>query len=161
MKPYGLAGRLPIPVNPGALAAAVLVGLLAVQSADLHGQAAPDTEADGDERVEAAVLWLQDLDAGNFEATWTHASARTRSIFPHAAWTATLREARESLGDLRERAVVEILDPITPPGAPAGQYASVTFSTRFDGGHLTETITLVRSDGGEPGWKVFGYQARR
>lgn len=139
----------------------ILIGCLPLLLAGAPLTAPGPDRADApqtDPRVEAATTWLEHLDRGEFEESWESASPQTRSVFPRAAWISTLREARRGLEAPEEREVVEATEVATAPGAPDGEYARVTFRSRFASRTLDESVTLVRSE--EETWRVFGYRAR-
>lgn len=121
----------------------------------------PDDSSDAQEadpRVEVATAWLQHLDRGELEKTWETASPQSRGIFSRKAWISTLRTARDGLRAVEGRELLEVEEIPTPPGAPDGEYARVTFRTRFQSRSVTESVSLIRSD--EEGWRVFGFQGR-
>ena len=72
-------------------------------------------------------------------------------------WVQTLTGARTPLGTVVSREVAGSEIRTSLPGAPAGQYALVSFATNFQNKpDIIETVTMMDESGQ---WKVVGYSA--
>ncbi|MEO5735257.1 MAG: DUF4019 domain-containing protein [Rubrivivax sp.] len=115
---------------------------------------AQPAEADGARR--AVDGWLQKLDAGRYEATWTDAAAMFQKGVPADTWQKAIREVREPLGPLQQRSETSAQATKLLPGVPDGNYLVLTYRSSFaNKAFATETVAAVQETDGS--WKVAGY----
>ena len=120
--------------------------------------AAAAADAGRDKAVEAAKAWLALVDAGDYAQSWKAASTLFQSHVTEAQWEANAKAARDPFGAVVARKVAGTSFSTTLPGAPDGQYAVVTFDTKFvNKAAGTETIALAMDAGS---WKAAGYHVR-
>lgn len=120
--------------------------------------AASAASAGREEATAAAKSWLALVDTGGYAQSWKTASPLFESHVTEAQWAAAAKAARDPLGAVVTRNVAGVDFATTLPGAPDGQYAVVTFDTKFaDKAAATETVALAM-DGGS--WKTAGYHVR-
>lgn len=103
--------------------------------------------------------WLELIDRGEAQASWDAASKRFRDAMSLSAWADALKKNRVPRGTVLDRAAVKTSFEKSFPGVPDGEYALVSFATRFANslqGH--ETVTLEREADGN--WRVLGYFVR-
>ena len=103
--------------------------------------------------------WLVLIDRGDAKASWEAASKKFRDALSLSAWTDALKKNRFPLGSVLDRSTVKTSFQTTFPGVPEGEYALVSYRTRFANtlqGH--ETVTLEREADGN--WRVLGYFVR-
>lgn len=108
--------------------------------------------------ADAALRWLAVLDEGQFEQSWENTDAVVKGQVTAQQWAAAVRAGREPMGAFKSRKVTGIQTLSSVPGLPDGEYAIVTFSSRFAnkaGG--TETASLSKSSGQ---WRLIGYFIR-
>ena len=107
--------------------------------------------------IGVAQQWIALVDQGQYAESWAATGRLFQSSMQQPQWVQTLTGARTPLGTVvsREVAGSEIRESL--PGAPAGQYALVSFATNFQNKpDIIETVTMVDQDGE---WKVVGYSA--
>lgn len=107
--------------------------------------------------IGAAQQWIALVDQGQYAESWAATGRLFQSSMQQPQWVQTLTGARTPLGTVvsREVAGSEIRESL--PGAPAGQYALVSFATNFQNKpDIIETVTMINEDGQ---WKVVGYSA--
>jgi hypothetical protein len=144
----GLPKRLPLRRALAALCLVLLLDGIAVAQ-DPKASAAQATARD----------WLVLIDRGDAQASWSGASQRFRDAMTLSAWTDALKKSRVPLGTVLDRATVKTSFQKSFTGVPEGDYALVSFATRFANrlqGH--ETVTLEREADGN--WRVLGYFVR-
>lgn len=112
---------------------------------------APEQEA-----ARAMATWLQEIDAGRVAASWDGLHPAVQQRVTREQWDGGVRQALAPFaGAVTERVVDDAQPMPAPAGAPPGEYARVTFATRFAGGATaTETVAAVR-EGGR--WWAAGY----
>lgn len=126
--------------------------------------AAQDAEADppADEvsaEVEAATAaanaWLALVDAGEYEESWREAASGLQDAVTPAVWETSLTDARSQFGAFGERTLTSSQQVTDPPGAPAGDYVILQYSTAVPGDRtVTETVVPMKEG---DAWKVSGY----
>jgi hypothetical protein len=114
-----------------------------------------------DDQLRAAIgvaqQWLVFVDQGQYAESWSATGQLFQSNMQQQKWVQTLTGARTPLGTVVSREVAGSEIRSSLPGAPAGQYALVSFATNFQNKpDIIETITMV-DEGGQ--WKVVGYSA--
>jgi hypothetical protein len=122
----------------------------------------PAAQAPSAEDAAQAVTesWLKVVDAGNYGASWEEAASLFKSAVTQEQWTTAASGARAPLGSLTLRTLVSReLPPGPPPGAPAGKYAIVRYTTAFANAPKTHEMIVLIFDG-DRGWRVAGYTVR-
>jgi hypothetical protein len=108
--------------------------------------------------TKVALAWLQQLDAGQYAATWTDAASVFRKAITQEKWAAAASAARTPLGAFQLRKLKSATPVTDPPGAPAGQYIILQFEAAFrNNAAAIETITPMYENGA---WRVSGYYVR-
>lgn len=104
-----------------------------------------------DEAVsEAARLWLEMIDAGDWRASFDAAGKPFRDVNTVEGWAGASKQVREPLGAVISRELVTIRFLNAPPRG----YQEVAFATRFaNRDRAIETVTLQKEDGV---WKPVG-----
>lgn len=95
-------------------------------SAPLTAQAPEDTAQ------AAAESWLKIVDAGNYGSSWKEAATGFKSAVTQARWTEAVAGARAPFGALTSRKVASRPATDNLPGAPAGKYVVVQFTTALE-----------------------------
>ena len=107
--------------------------------------------------IGVAQQWLAFVDQGQYAESWSATGSLFQSNMQQPQWVQTLTGARTPLGTVVSREVAGSEIRSSLPGAPAGQYALVSFATNFQNKpDIIETITMM-DEGGT--WKVVGYSA--
>lgn len=105
---------------------------------------------------EAARGWLAQLDAGQYGESWDNSALAFQGAVSKPAWEAAMQSMRTPLGAVKTRTLKSATYANSPPGAPAGEYVVVQYSTDFAGAAAkVETVTPMRDKNRE--WKVSGY----
>ena len=130
---------------------AAFAGLAAAMLAVPATAQAPEQEA-----ARAMAAWLQEIDAGRVAASWEGLLPAVQAMVTREQWDAAVRQGRAPFAGAVTGRVVDDAQPMPgPAGAPPGEYARVTFATRFSGGGAaTETVMAAR-EGGR--WRAAGY----
>lgn len=131
---------------------------LALAALAVHGQ-----EGEGGQDLKpamrAAEAWLALVDAGRYGESWDDSAALFREAIPRLKWEAGVQGVRDFLGGVVSRKLRSAQYATTIPGAPAGEYVVIQFTTHFDKRPLSiETVTPMREKDGA--WKVSGYFIR-
>jgi DNA-binding CsgD family transcriptional regulator len=104
-----------------------------------------------------ARVWVALLDAGR----WDESLRTSAPVFRATGleqWTAMIEPLRKSLGPVTARLFKSAVSTRSLPGAPAGDYEVIDFSTRFANREAAvETVVLSRE---AAGWQVAGYFIR-
>jgi hypothetical protein len=132
------------PASPGADPA------LAAQETAAAETAGPEAAAQA-----AADVWLARVDAGDYAASWEGGSAVFRQAVTAAQWEQALAQARQPLGELRERRLLQADHSTQLPGAPPGEYVALVFRTTFAAGAANEQLVMMLDEDGE--WRPVGY----
>jgi len=107
--------------------------------------------------IGVAQQWLGFVDQGQYAESWSATGSLFQSNMQQPQWVQTLTGARTPLGTVVSREVAGSEIRSSLPGAPAGQYALVSFATNFQNKpDIIETVTMM-DEGGT--WKVVGYSA--
>jgi Protein of unknown function (DUF4019) len=107
--------------------------------------------------IGVAQQWLVFIDQGQYAESWSATGSLFQSTMQQPQWVQTLTGARTPLGTVVSREVAGSEIRSSLPGAPAGQYALVSFATNFQNKpDIIETITMMDESGT---WKVVGYSA--
>ena len=107
--------------------------------------------------IGSAQQWLGFVDQAQYAESWSATGSLFQTNMPQDRWVQTLTGARTPLGTVVSREVAGSELRSSLPGAPAGQYAVVSFATNFQNKpDIIETVTMI-DEGGQ--WKVVGYSA--
>lgn len=107
----------------------------------------------------AAYGWLDQVDEGNYAASWKTAATYFRKVVPQEQWVRTIEGVRMPLGQLRSRTIQNKTYTTTLPGAPDGEYVVIQFNSSFANKKAAmETVTPMRDKDGI--WRVSGYYIR-
>jgi hypothetical protein len=108
---------------------------------------------------ETARAWLADTDRGDAAQSWNNAGKQFRGAITVDRWAESLKQVRQPLGALSQRASLATQFRKNFPGVPDGEYAIVvfrsTFAKKMD---ARETLTLEHEPDGV--WRVIGYLIR-
>jgi len=109
-------------------------------------------------RKDAALAWLALADRGAYAENWAASGDVFRSQITAEDWGVKVKALRDRLGEVVSRKLVTETETTSLPGAPAGRYDVVTFTTDFaKKPGSVETVIFMQ----EPsGWKVDGYFIR-
>lgn len=139
----------PIAVPLAYLALLLLLGCQATEQTDRY-EAQARTAADA---------WLALIDAGQYDSTWSIASAYFRAAMPQDQWVATLRNVDTQLGTPTEaRGFLAARYTNALPNVPEGDYVVSQYRVRRTEATVIETVILMRKDGAS--WQVAGYFVR-
>ncbi len=116
---------------------------------------AADEQIDTVPATKAAVAWLAIVDAARYDESWDGAAEVFRSALPKAQWVAMVASARGKVGNMVSRKETSVQYARDLPQAPPGEYVVIRYSTRFEKGLFTETVTPMKQQDGS--WKVSGY----
>ena len=105
-----------------------------------------------------ARAWVSLLDGQHWAETWRSAGIIFKTQMPEARWPSVIEPVRRPLGAVSSRSFLNATATTSLPGAPAGEYQIIQFTTAFaTKPGAIETIVLAH----EPsGWKVDGYFIR-
>src|SRR5687767_10381151 len=110
--------------------------------------------------IKAAEEWLRLLDAANYNATWDAAGPLFQSQITKPRWSDSAGTARSPLGAVTTRAVRNASYSMSLPGAPDGEYVTITYDTAFANKAAgVETVVAMR-DPSTGKWQVVGYFVR-
>jgi hypothetical protein len=104
--------------------------------------------------------WVKIVDAGNYGQSWDEAATLFKSAVTKDQWASAASNARGPLGSLTSRTLAsrQITDQ-PPPGAPAGKYAILRYTTAFANAPAVNEMVILILDG-DRGWRVGGYTVR-
>ena len=114
-----------------------------------------------DEAAQAAAeSWIKVVDAGSYGASWDEAATVFKGAVTKEQWTTAASGARTPLGNLVSRTLAsrQVTDQ-PPPGAPAGKYAILRYTTAFANAATVNEMVVLMLDG-DRGWRVAGYTVR-
>ena len=125
--------------------------------------AAPSLYAQEDANVaaarEAADRWLAAMDAGKTVEAWDEAAPAMQAAVTRDAWGQAGAQVRAPFGAFSARKLVSSVYTRAIPGAPAGEYVVMQYTTDFaNRAGAVETVTPMRQPDGS--WKVSGYYIR-
>jgi hypothetical protein len=112
-------------------------------------------QAPEDAAQAAAESWLRIVDAGNYGSSWDEAATGFKATVTKERWTEAVARARAPFGGLTSRKVAARQATDNPPGAPAGKYVVVQFTTALEKSPAVETVTLMLD--GDRGWRIVAY----
>ena len=104
----------------------------------------------------AADAWLEQIDAGDYAASWRASSSLFRQMVTEEQWTDAHGKVITVLGSALERELRGTEHRTAVPGAPDGHYVLLTYDTRFEHKQeAVETVVTMLDTDGE--WRVGGY----
>jgi hypothetical protein len=119
---------------------------------------AADEQIDTVPATNAALAWLAVVDAGKYGESWQTAAEYFRDNITQSRWETLLADARGKLGHVQARKATSVQYARDLPKAPPGEYVMIQYTTRFENGLHTETVTPMKEKDGS--WKVSGYQIK-
>jgi hypothetical protein len=145
-----------------ALAILALLALATPLHAAEEAVALAAPAADNTARIDAArsaiAEWLKLSDSGDYAAMWNTASMAFKSAVTEAGWSQAATSVRTPLGALQTRTEASAQYSTSLPGAPAGEYVVLMFTTSYANMKATETlVATLEADGG---WRGAGYLIR-
>ncbi len=103
----------------------------------------------------AAGKWLAQVDGGDYRESWASAATLFRQRISAADWIETVRAARQPLGAMTARQLIDARHVRSLPGAPDGDYVVLRYRTIFRHKQsAVETVTPMLDQGQ---WRVSGY----
>ncbi len=103
----------------------------------------------------AAGKWLAQVDGGAYWQSWASAATLFRQRISAADWIETVRAARQPLGAMIARRLIDARHVKSLPGAPDGDYVVLRYRTEFRRKQsAVETVTPMLDQGQ---WRVSGY----
>ena len=115
----------------------------------LAGSAESETVARNEAIEQAALSWLELVDARDWEASYSATAASFRMANTLQLWSDTATAVQGDLGAPLSRELVAVDDVPSPQGIVMVKYRT-SFSNRAD---MTETLSVIHEDGE---WKVAG-----
>ena len=104
---------------------------------------------------EAAGKWLAQVDGGDYWQSWAGAATLFRDRISAADWIESVRAARQPLGAMVSRSLIDARHLKSLPGAPDGDYVVLRYRTEFRRKKSAiETVTPMLDQGQ---WRVSGY----
>jgi hypothetical protein len=116
---------------------------------------AADEEIDTVPATRAALAWLAIVDTGQYAKSWESTTEFFRSGVTETQWETMLAPARAKMGNFVARKAKYVQYVRDLPKAPPGDYVVIQYSSRFENGLFTETVTPMKQADGS--WKVAGY----
>lgn len=106
--------------------------------------------------INAANQWLALVDAGHYDKSWEATAKYFRKAVAKDQWRQSLSAFRYPLGNVIARRIRMAKPANSLPGAPDGNYVTITYTTVFTNKKsATETVTpMLDADGI---WRVAGY----
>ncbi len=108
--------------------------------------------------VQAAEVWLALVDNAQYDKSWDTADPAFKAQVTQTQWAQTMQQVRAPLGAAKTRTFASAKRTATLPGAPAGDYAVIQYSTAFAAKPSVETIVMTHEQDGQ--WRVSGYFIR-
>ncbi|HSV20864.1 MAG TPA: DUF4019 domain-containing protein [Casimicrobiaceae bacterium] len=116
------------------------------------------TLADDKDVIEASQKWLQLIDRARYGDAWDLGAKPLKKTVSRKGFVDGIAQARKGYGKVAGRKPAQFARTHTLPGAPDGDYALVSFETRFANGRTADEqiVWLLESDV----WRVSGYFIR-
>jgi hypothetical protein len=112
-----------------------------------------------DRAKSVASAWLAELDAGQYEKSWSEAAPAVQSAVSQTEWATKVAGVREPFGAMQSRELVDATYTRSLTGAPDGDYVVIRYHTSFaNKADATETVTPMKTLDGS--WHVSGYYVR-
>ncbi|MDL2354521.1 MAG: DUF4019 domain-containing protein [Pseudomonadota bacterium] len=104
----------------------------------------------------AADRWLALVDAGDYAQSWDQGASAFQAAVSRPAWMSAVQSARAPFGIMKARTLKVASYKKSLPGAPAGEYVVIQYSSQFaNNANAIETVTPMLDKDGT--WKVSGY----
>ena len=111
------------------------------------------------EAQEQMVAWLALIDAGDYAGSWDKAADYFQRALTQKAWVQACNAVRKPLGATKSRVFKSATFRDSFPGAPAGKYIILQFTTSFENlDNAVETVTPMQEKDGK--WRSTGYLIR-
>ena len=133
----------------------VLLMIVALGVAVATMPRAAEEEIDTIPATDAARAWLAVVDAGRYGESWKMSAEVFRNALPQSQWETMVASVRGKVGNVVLRKPLSVKYARDLPSAPPGEYVVIQYTTRFDTGIFTETVTPMKQPDGS--WKVSGY----
>ena len=105
--------------------------------------------------IETAKAWLDIVDSGNYEESWSQAAPFFQSQLTSDQWVQAVDSVRSPLGDALSREVKNAAEHSTLPNAPDGEYVVMTLDSSFENSEsVVEAVAVIKLSGK---WQVVGY----
>lgn len=123
----------------------------------------PDTQsAAAESKAVAAELesraWLGMTDGGRYDESWGRAASMFRAAVTEEQWRSAMDSVRAPLGPVITRTLKAADYSRAIPGAPDGDYVTVTYATAFGQKEAAVETVVMTIDRGK--WRVAGYFIR-
>ncbi|MGY1459832.1 MULTISPECIES: DUF4019 domain-containing protein [unclassified Luteimonas] len=138
---------------------AVLISIVLLAGCSARVDDVPDTVEQGtpEERsavAKAAKAFLDRLDDGKVDETWSDASPVLAIYTERNAWSLGIRAIRSGVGSLKSRELKEVWLHSAVANSPPGEYATIVCETVFSNAKVQEKVILNKHEGT---WKISGY----
>ena len=148
------------------VAAQVLPGAPAASKAPPAASTVPDddkpaqpTRGEDKDVIEASQKWLKLIDGGHYGDAWDGGAKPLKSAVTRQGFIDGIGAARKPLGKVAERKPGRFARAHSLPGGPDGDYALVSFDTRFANGKKAEEQVIWLLESSDT-WRVSGYYIR-
>jgi hypothetical protein len=134
----------------------VLMLAIVLLAGSLHAQTAADPHQAEEQAAQRQALgFLGYLDSGRFADSYAYTGMLMRTQLDRETYAAKLGTARQGVGALQGRELIDAAHATSVAGAPEGQYIVLHYHANFAGlPDAVETVTLAFSKGY---WRVVGY----
>ena len=155
-QPSGAAPKSAPSTAAPAAAAAAKAGAAGAEKNDPENQ---PTLRDDKDVIEASTKWLELIDRARYGAAWDLGAKSLKSSASRKTFVDGIARARKPYGRLAERKPGQFARAHAMPNAPDGDYALVSFETRFANGKTADeqVIWYLEPDSV---WRVSGYFIR-
>lgn len=108
--------------------------------------------------AEEAGKWLALVDGLQYQDSWERAASLFKQQVTARQWLQSITAARNPMGNMVSRQLVQATYTTSLPGAPDGEYVVLQFKTSFKNkANAIETVTPMLDRGQ---WRVSGYYVR-
>ena len=105
---------------------------------------------------QSAEEWIKLIDEADYAESWEEASPLFKQSITKAQWVDQVKAAREPLGKLGSRQLIDGSYTTQAKGAPAGEYVVLQYKTAFEKmPEATEVISFTLSN--DEKWRAVGY----
>lgn len=109
------------------------------------------------ESAQVAKDYVEGLDKGEYEQSWTKADQLFQHTITQKEWVTALNENRKNLGKVKSRTLKDQRIAWNPHNLPKGAYMVVEYNTSFENTpNSGELLTLRHDPDGK--WRVLTYQ---
>ena len=107
----------------------------------------------------AAQGWLRLVDQGEYRQSWQEAGSYFKSMITQQQWIDQIKGVSKVLGKVKNRTLRDKQKATTLPGAPDGEYESISYTTNMENKiAAVETVTVVKDKDNQ--WRMVGYFIR-